>query len=270
MNLDARDLLIDTLRSLTEMQGQLRKAVDGNDSVRLEQLLPQLAVLERRRNRLAHQVLGADQPRQAAAPPLRDQILAVLRLLGRPSSIRLIADVARARFGEAIPTGRIASLRRDEERSWIHGPGARPAYVVPPLSADRFAPVRAQLALSAWSLEVRIVGPASPRVDALRVLERLIDEYARAESASWSQPLEQVVWRLAATVPGAVEVGGQLDVAGVRSALQAELAAIEPDDARERRDAAERARNLLDDQAQLFGAQLRVVEGGLVAEGSSA
>ena len=40
-----------------------------------------------------------------------------LQLLGRPASIVLIIDVSKARWGELIPTRRLASLRRDELRA---------------------------------------------------------------------------------------------------------------------------------------------------------
>jgi hypothetical protein len=44
---------------------------------------------------------------------------------------------------------------------------------------------------------------------------------------------------------------------------------LERDDARERQDAADRAKTHLDDQAQLFGSRMRVVRGGLVSAGGS-
>lgn len=267
--MSAHDRFTDTISALAALQGELTDAVDHVDPSRTDRLLAQIGILERRRNRLVHQMLGGEGQKLEATLPLRDQILTVLRLLGRPSSIRLVADVARARFGEAIPTGRIASLRRDEERSWSRAPGARPAYVVPPLSADRFAPMRAELALSSWALETRIVGPASPRVDMLHALIRLTDELLREQNAQWNRALERVIWRLGATVPGAVAAEGELDASRVRIAAEAELAELRSEDERERRDAAERARDQLDDQALLFGTRLRVVDGGLVAAGGS-
>lgn len=268
--MSAHDQLGDTISELSSLQGELRDAVDQVDPSRTDRLLAQIGVLERRRNRLVHQMLGSDGQRLEATPPLRDQIQVVLRLLGRPSSIRLVADVARARFGEAIHTGRIASLRRDEERSWSRAPGARPAYVLPALSADRFAPVRGELTLSSWPLETRIVGPASPRVDMLLVLAGLVDEFTREREAPWTRGLERIIWRLASTVPGAVQMGEALETSIIQDAVQVELAQLRSDDERERRDAAERARDQLDDQALLFGTRMRVVDGGLVTVGGSA
>lgn len=265
---DAR--LTNLITALRLLQDELRRAVEQEDGRTADRLLAQLAVLERRRNRLVHEMVSGDGQRADMTAPLRDQVITVLRLLGRPSSIRLVADVARARFGEAIPTARIASLRRDEERSWQRSPGARPAYIVPALSTDRFAPVRGLLTLSSWELESRIVGPASPRVDMLLVLARLADDLSREREASWATALESVVWRLAATVPEAIGAGEHLDPIAVLRAAHAELALLEPDDLGERRSAAERARVHLDDQAMLFGSRMRVVDGGLVSAGRSA
>lgn len=258
--------LMTELRNLDE---DLRGAVEHGDSRSADQLLAQLAVLERRRNRLVHEIVTPESEAFERMPPLRDQVITVLRLLGRPSSIRVVGDVARARFGEAIQTSRIASLRRDEERSWIKAPGARPTYVVPPLSFDRFAPVRGLLALSAWPLETRIVAPASPRVDMLHALVRLAEELDRDQDAPWTGALERVVWRLASSVPDAVEIGHGLNPRTIAQAARDELALLEPEDSGERRTAAERAVAHLDDQGRLFGTRLRVVAGGLVAAGGA-
>lgn len=263
------DLLADTMSSLAILQNELYEAVTIADSSQVDRLLARIGLLERRRNRLVHQLVGMRGQKLDASTPLRDQIVTVLRLLARPSSIRLVADVARARFGEAIPTGRIASLRRDEERSWSRAPGARPDYIVPALSSDRFAPMRAEVALASWPLEIRIVGPASPRVDMLKVLCRLADESGRHLDSQWTRGLEPVIWRLAATVPNAIEPEGALDLSVIRLAATYELQQLEQDDARERQDAADRAKTYLDDQAQLFGARFRVVRGGLVSAGGS-
>src|SRR5690606_26062484 len=52
------------------------------------------------------------------------------RLLGRPAVVSLIRQVAAARYGDEIPGPRLASLRRDEHRSWRSAktaPPGRPA-----------------------------------------------------------------------------------------------------------------------------------------------
>ena len=253
-------------REMKRLQRKLAAAIAASDVAQGERLLAETAALERRRNRLVHGLL-ADQAGPSTTTPLRDQVIAALRLLGWPASVRLVADVAAARFGEFIPTGRMASLRRDEERSWMRAPRARPAYVVPALSSDRLAPVRGVLALSSWPLERRIVAPGSPRVDALRTLDRMVEAMDVEAESPWSSRLRRSVWRLARSVPGALEGGEELDSAAVRAAIAAELAVLEPADTAERAEAAERSEAHADDQSSLFGTRWHVIDGGMVAAG---
>ena len=258
--------LVTLHQEMKRLQRKLAAAIAASDVAQAERLLAQTAALERRRNRLVHGLL-ADQAGTSTTAPLRDQVIAALRLLGWPASVRLIADVAAARFGEFIPTGRMASLRRDEERSWTRAPGARPAYVVPALSSDRLAPVRGMLALSSWPLEKRIVAPGSHRVDALRTLDRMVEAMDAEAGTPWSSQLERSIWRLARSVPGALDGGEKLDNAAVRAAIAAELAVLEPTDSAERAEAAERSRAHDDEQASLFGTRWHVIDGGMVAAG---
>jgi hypothetical protein len=103
----------------------------------------------------------------------------------------------------------------------------------------------------------------------LLVLVGLADELNQDRDAPWAPALERVVWRLAATVTGAVELGKKLNPGVVSTAARNELARLEPEDSRERQGAAERARAHLDDQGMLFGTRLQVVDGGLVASGGA-
>ena len=129
----------------------------------------------------------------------------MLELLGRPASVGLIRQLAAARYGDQIPGPRLASLRRDEQRSWrsahvryaVRAAG-RPVYVVPALTYDRLVPVRGLLALSTgrWSAADR---PASLRVTSCTSLIG----WPRRQ-ATWAPELERV---LAARrgVPGATD-----------------------------------------------------------------
>jgi hypothetical protein len=242
----------EALAEVAQLQDRVSDALESGATSDVERLMALLVAAERRRNRLVHsQLPKEDGPTYAAEPPLREQIIRTLALLTRPVSLGLISDVARARWGEYLPPARMASLRRDELRSYKSPVGQRPVYVVPALSSDRFAPARGVLALSSWSLPDRILAPASPRVDLLVVLNRLVDEMPAAKVAGAGEALSRVIWRLARTVPDAV--GQNFDLQQVAAAARAELAALEGDDRAERDDAAERARDQLDDVAQLFG-----------------
>jgi hypothetical protein len=256
----------ETVGELAELEGELKGAVDRGDGAATERLLAQMAVLERRRNRLVHQTLTEEGATLDPTLPIRDQVLTSLRMLTRPSAARLIVDVARARFGENLPPGRLASLRRDDERSYQRAPGSRPAYLVPALSHDRLAPVRGLVALSSWPLEVRIIAPASPRVDMLHALAALIDTSEKHKETAWARSLERILWRLARTVPDAVDPRSDLDLGRARNAVAVELAELADEDGAERLEAAARARGQLDDHGQLFGVRMHVVDGEMGEE----
>ncbi len=253
------------LDRVNTLQGQLTDALIAGDDAAAERLIAELSVLERRRNRLVHRSLE-DAPAYHATMSLRDQVIRTLTLLGRPASASLIADVSKARWGEAIPTRRLSSLRRDEQASWQAKPGSRAAYITAALTGDRFAPARGALALSSWPLHTRILGPTSPRVDLLMSLASLAGELAagREGQAVWVQALERLVVRLARTVPTALsidDVDGELDVDQVRRACRLELEALEPTDREDRAAAAERASRQLDLGHQLFGVRMQVIAG---------
>jgi hypothetical protein len=259
---DLRAALADVAR----LQQDLSAALDGGETAEVERVLAELTVAEKRRNRLLQQATGGAGGRFDAAPPIREQLSSVLGLLGRPAAVALIREVATARFGEPIQASRLASLRRDEQRSWVaaHRPAGharslgRPAYIVPALTFDRFAPVRGMLALSSWALETRIIAPASLRVDVLHILLRLIDELARDPEASWAPNVRRMVWRFARSVAGAIDNRHGFGYQQIRDAAQRELELVAATDAAERREAADRAREQLDPEAQLFGATLRI------------
>src|SRR5690606_33261897 len=117
----------------------------------------------------------------------------------------------------------------------------RPVYVVPALTYDRLVPVRGLLALSTWPLELRLIAPASPRVDLLHLVDRLAAELADSPQATWAPELERGLWRLAGGVPGAADGAPGLHPREVRAAAAADLARLEPADRAERSAAAERA-----------------------------
>jgi len=254
--------LVALLKEVSALQSELAEAVGKGDDARAEHVLRDLGMLERRRNRLVH-FGSAAAPAYSTVRSLRDQVIQALSLLGRPAALNLISDVSRARWGEIIPTKRMASLRRDEQSSYQNRPGARPQYIAAALSADRFAPLRGVAALSSWPLEIRIVGPASPRVDLLHNLKKLCIEVenGRSQQSPWTAAMERLVSRLAFTVPDAMADAGRisLNTEQVRRACTTELAAIEASDSEVRRQQAERARAQLTQNQQLFGVQMRIL-----------
>ncbi len=247
------------LAEVTDLQNQLQQACESGDAAGVDRLVNELTAAERRRNRAVRRAVAGTAYRSPL--PVREQVARVLELLGRPASVGLIRQLAAARYGDQIPGPRLASLRRDEQRSWrsahvryaVRAAG-RPVYVVPALTYDRLVPVRGLLALSTWPLELRLIAPASPRVDLLHIVDRLAAELADSPQATWAPELERVLWRLAGGVPGATDGAPGLHPREVRAAAAAELARLEPADRAERSAAAERAVGRASREELLFGA----------------
>lgn len=260
------------MSALAETNEALVGAAAAGDMALAGDLMRQAAGLEKQRNALLRRAGAARPADYASAVPLRDQVIRTLRLGGRPMSTRLLTDLSQARFRDPIPTTKLASLRRDEASSWkaAHAGAGRTAvrdvYVVPALTHDRFAPVRGTLALSSWPLQDRIVAPASPRVDMLRITLAIADECANARAdAQWLPPLERLLARLARTVPG-LPAAAAHEPAAVRVAVCAELDVLADADAEERHFAVSRAVERLDEYTLLFGTNTTLHSGSSARE----
>jgi hypothetical protein len=264
-------LMSDPLDALEKSIGSLRRAIRdasaAGDTERAGELRAQL----RRAERAWDALIDADEP--AAAPPrpepavgttprgaqlpAREHVHRALMLLGTPATPKLIVGVHEAFF-----PGKLSSLRRDEERSYRSSPGARPYYLCPALGHDLLTPVRALITISTWTLEQRIIGPLSPRVDFLTGAVR-IAEAVRASAQSTADGLGpqalRLLWRFAVNIPGAVPktaFGNEsaLDAQQVIDAAEAELDVHTDADRAARAQAARQARKSLSDERQLFGA----------------
>lgn len=189
--------------------------------------------------------------------PVREQVHQSLTLLGAPASPKLISSTYEAFFTEPLVATKLASLRRDEERSFSAQGYARPYYICAALTHDRLVPARGLLALSTWPVERRIIGPLSPRADFLTHAVGTAEQLQRLTKAG--HPAPDAAWRLlrrfALTIPGAFDASAsEPDPARVISAAHAEAAVHQQEDDQQRRTAAQRARSQLADVQQLFGA----------------
>ena len=189
-----------------------------------------------------------------------------LTLLGVPAAPKLIAAVHAAFFAGQLAPSRLASLRRDEERSYRSAPSARPYYLCPALTSDLLSPARALLCISTWPLEQRIVGPLSPRVDfltaAIRIAEAAgsLGRHRRRPSAA----AERLLRRFAMNIPGAARAPLGEDAAPGRRRRGRPGGAGHPRRPRTAttgRRPRSRARQQLDDAEQLFGTRLAAVRG---------
>ncbi|WP_019435837.1 hypothetical protein [Streptomyces sp. AA0539] len=189
--------------------------------------------------------------------PIREQVHQALTLLGAPASPKLISSTYEAFFTESLVATKLASLRRDEERSFTAQGYARPYYICAALTHDRLVPARGLLALSTWSVERRIIGPLSPRTDFLTHAVGTAEQIQRLTTAG--HPAPDAAWRLlrrfALTIPGAYDAAApEPDPTRVITAAQAEAVVHQEEDEQQRHTAAQRARTQLADVQQLFGA----------------
>lgn len=190
-----------------------------------------------------------------AAVPAREQVHQSLTLLGAPAAPKLISSVYEAFFTEPLVATKLASLRRDEERSFGAQGYARPYYICAALTHDRLTPARGLLSVSVWPLERRIIAPLSPRVDFLTHAVGTAEQIQRLSAAGHppSNAAWQLLRRFALNIPGAYD-SNDLDPQRVISAAHTEAAVHQMSDDAQRRTAADRARTQLNDCQQLFGA----------------
>jgi hypothetical protein len=269
--LDALEKSIGTLRRA------IRDAAAAGDTERAGELRMQL----RRAERAWDALIDADEPAAApprpaaeAAPaargsqlPAREHVHRALMLLGAPAAPKLIVDVHEAFFPGELSASKLSSLRRDEERSYRSSPGARPYYLCPALAHDLLTPVRALITISTWTLEQRVIGPLSPRVDFLNSAIGIAEAVRTAAGSTTDGPGPEalrLLWRFAVNIPDALprnasDHGVALDPQQVIGAAQTELDVHTDADRATRAAAARGARKSLGDDEQLFGAPLRGV-----------
>ena len=274
-------------RRLGMLRAEVRRAAASRDAARVRALRAELRNAERDWDdalaRLEDKQPAAEDPAMSQAPlrtrpegsgaavvtagaatipaagtllPQREQVHQALTLLDVPAAPKLLSAVNEAFFAGLIPSARLTSLRRDEERSFRSAPFARPYYLCAALTAELLAPARGLLAVSTWPMDRRVIGPLSPRVNYLSAAIRVAESFLRIRSPG--PAAQRLLWRFAANIPGAADGARNMDPATVARAAQAELQVHADDDRAARTAAAGRARRQLDDAGQLFGSRLRL------------
>lgn len=207
-----------------------------------------------------------ERPTLSKMPSVRERAVSAVTELNVSCSPRLIASYSEARTGEPFDLRAIASIRRDEHRSWKSG-STRDTYLVPALEGPWLVAARGKFVLSHWSLPQRIIGPLSPRVDHLKVCRRLADQVDSLErhSSAWLR-MRELLADYARSVPNAMKEpwtpGPDLDLETVRSAVASELKLIQSEDDNWRRTEAERAARRLSDGEQLWGGSVPKIVSG--------
>lgn len=265
---------------LSHLRTELRGAVRGRDkdeTARIRRALREAEAAWEHALESEAEADGAALPTELSAPqasattgaprrkerpkrgsiPIREQVHQALTLLRAPASPKLISSTYEAFFTEPLVATKLASLRRDEERSFTAQGYARPYYVCAALTHDRLIPARGLLALSTWPVERRIIGPLSPRADFLTHAVGTAEQIQRLTTAG--HPASDAAWRLlrrfALTIPGAYDAAApEPHPARVIAAAHAEAAVHQQEDDQQRQAAAQRARTQLADVQQLFGA----------------
>jgi hypothetical protein len=235
---------------LQQAYAGLAKSLGGCDAIGRERAQAKIAELNAEYESLAEQLRFAElEAREIAAPrgrkpakPLRELALDALDDLGVPAPPALIADLTAALTGIRPSPSRFASLRRDEENAARRNIAARPAWIVPAISAAEFTAIPRLLSSSAWGLERRIVGSRSMRTNHLRIAESLARRLRqlREAGAGESKNVERLLFPIARAIPGATETGQLIDTDKVIEAAQAELSALDYTDRAERGEACAR------------------------------
>ncbi|MGY1809997.1 hypothetical protein ACI8AF_21730 [Blastococcus sp. SYSU D00669] len=257
----------EAMERVAALQSRLAEALEAGDLTGWESLSRELRLAERDRDRAMERAVARVHREQGSyvtalpAPTSREQTHAVLEGVRVPLSPQQIISVAAAVYAQEIPYKAVTSLRHDEKKAHVKAPGARSYYICPALQHDTLAPTRGLLTSSSWDLAERILAPLTTRTAHLRLTTYLADALDRTRESGGSDspdaiPLERLLWRLGATVPGVRR--GELNTDRLRDAAHRELEVLDDRDRADREEAAARAARLPEAQ-QLFGAPLKAV-----------
>lgn len=248
------DELTHVMQAIAQLAAQTAAALSRGDMDEALRLQQETELAWQRARRLGQK--QTQRPPLSKTPSMRERAIAAVTELGVPVSPRLIAAYSQALTGETFDLRAIASIRRDEQRSWNSGT-RRETYLVPALEGPWFVAARGRFALSHWPLWQRIIGPLSPRADHLRVCLHLCDRVDAAASEPTSRRLRHLLADYARSVPGAAENPWQpeenMDVTRVRNAAAAEVNLIRFEDETSRKREADRAMRSLDEVQQIWG-----------------
>jgi hypothetical protein len=251
---DLTQLLQEESRLATEAAEAAARG-DVDDALRLQKAAENVGRRARR--------LGQQQQHKAAlpagGPSGRQRAVTALTEIAVPSSPKEIVAYASARTGEPFHVRTLASVRRDERRSWESG-SHRDTYIVPALEGPWLVAGRGRFGLSHWPLWQRVIGPLSPRADHLRACKSLVEhaERLRPIDGAAAERLRELLARYARSIPGAFEhawsTGADANPESVLVAVEKELELIGDEDETWRRQQAERAMRQLSDEQRMWGA----------------
>ncbi|MBB3643734.1 hypothetical protein [Variovorax atrisoli] len=248
--LSLADQLARNAKRQQDAYAELSKALGAADQTGRERAQAKITELTAEYQRLSDALRFSElEAREIATPrarkpgkPLRELALDALDDLGVPAPPALIADLTAALTGDRPSPSRFASLRRDEENAARRNLAARPAWIVPAISATELTAIPRLLTSSTWNLERRIIGSRSMRIDNLRIAISLAHRLNQLHEvgATEAKSVERLLFPFARSIPGANETGQPIDPKRVTEAAQSELAMLEAPDLAERQAAAAR------------------------------
>ena len=222
--------------------------------------------LEEHLNAVAEAVetqLERPQPnaKKSSPQPLRQTLLDALADLGYPTDSRTLRAFASARYGVAIPTRQFGTLAVQERAIFSRGGvAARPVWLGSGLTLKGFHPVKRIWGRSDWPPDWRIITPSSNRLQHLRITEALCRLALQADmEAQDPAALRALALAHAQDLPGVVVERQHPDFARYAEIAHTVFEQLEPEDLRERLEAAEGLKKL-PMQAQLFGQDAREAE----------
>jgi len=229
------------LKELTELLADPKSSAGS-----LEACQKTIARLAAQQQRIAQELRMADFERperygaynaRSGQRPIREILLDILDEVGVPSSPGTLSECAAVLAGVSIPSGRFASLRRDEQNAFGRDPLSRPTWIVPALNYQGFRAIPRLVASSVWEPERRLIGPRTLRVNHLKTVLSLLkrlETLSQTGTTPQSDRLVDLTERYARSIPGAVSMGAKINWDQVRGAAQAELEVIEAVDVEDR------------------------------------
>jgi len=259
------DQLAETLREAARLASETAEALSRGDVDEAARLQSEAEVAWDQARRIG--LRYAKRPALSKVQSVRERTVGAVAELDVPCSPKLIAAYCLARSGEPFDPRAIASIRRDEYRSWTSG-SRRDTYLVPALEGPWFVAGRGRFTLSHWPLWQRIIGPLSPRVDHLKVCLHLVDQGdALGRQTDAAARIRTLLVEYARTVPNAVKNSwdpeSELNTSRIRDAVLSELDLIQHEDDDWRKHEAERAARGLDEGKLIWGGTVpQIISGG--------
>ncbi|MFF9786320.1 hypothetical protein [Streptomyces nigrescens] len=214
---------------MSRLRSEMRAAAETSDSTRINELRSRL----HRAQSAWDALLGGPRLSPSPSRPMksaRQQVLQTLTLIGAPAPQKTIRAVHEAFFGATLDPSRMASLRRDEARSYQNSSNPR-AYVCPALTVGAFHPARSVLTSSEWPLQQRLLAGDSERVNYLTMAVNLAEAAAQGETTDGGGRLaiDALLHNIALHIPG-LGRSKQVDIAQIQAAARRELGRLLPAD----------------------------------------